>query len=87
MATLSPPAATEGSCAYCNAAVTFDGDVFIDGSGGDCCWGSDVDNVNENGQHRVFDPVAGFTGVCVAYVPDAGACGRCFHSASAHQRA
>ena len=39
------------TCGYCGTTVTYDGFYWLDGSGGDCCWGDDDGN-NDGNPHN-----------------------------------
>lgn len=39
------------TCGYCGTSVTYDGFYWLDGSGGDCCWGDWLGN-NDGNPHN-----------------------------------
>lgn len=77
-------------CAYCFEDVEQnEHGAWIDNTGSDRCPG-DTEGTNENGTHNVFDPVAGYSDVCVKFLHDPytdneSICFRCFHHITSHK--
>lgn len=75
-----------GKCGYCLVPVTADEHgSFIDDTGSDRCSGT-PEGTNEDGVHAVFDPSAGYWGVCEQFIPahDPTFCERCFWDTYVH---